>query len=433
MAGGIWSALGAALQQGVATHNTLGEQEQERKRQEQLMRLQQEEAARSAEQFNLSKQDRERANIQQALDWLNPGDTVNTDLLSRIRERTPELLSRININPGRPELNVTEGMPTPDAPTGPATTMLPEQATRKATLSEQSFLDKRSQDVAERQRQDAWRQRLASPEFAALSFDDQVREAAAHGQNLPLSSKEWERRSGIEHGNRMQLQHAQNAGRLGALPNTEALVQSIASGNVNFHSLPKPLQTRLMPLLAQVGFTDFTSPEQRGKRETALAATNETLRVVDQLIDEAGNLRPGVDNLFGFTSGSRWLPGSNASNAEASLNQLVSKDIVNLIAEMKAQSRTGATGFGALNLKELEVLQNAANKLSNRWQSDESAREELLHIRNKLQLALQDGQALEGQPIAFDPSGGARPTAPQGAQPSQTGQDTQALRLKWGY
>lgn len=135
--------------------------------------------------------------------------------------------------------------------------------------------------------------------------------------------------------------------------------------------------------------------EKANKRKVAVGLAEETLGVINQLIDESGNLKPGADNLFGMTSGARWVPGSQTADAEATLNQLVGKSVVDLISEMKSQSKTGATGFGALSEKELKILQDASNKLSNRWQSDASARAELKRIRDKVQMIMQE----QGAPV----------------------------------
>ena len=50
-------------------------------------------------------------------------------------------------------------------------------------------------------------------------------------------------------------------------------------------------------------------------------------------------------------------------NWEVNVEKLLSQKIVDLMAEMKNVSKTGATGFGQLNEKELMVLQNASTAL----------------------------------------------------------------------
>ena len=51
---------------------------------------------------------------------------------------------------------------------------------------------------------------------------------------------------------------------------------------------------------------------------------------------------------------------------------------------MKRQSQTGATGFGALNLSELDILRKSATTLSNRNISDQAAAAELKRLRDRV-------------------------------------------------
>jgi hypothetical protein len=48
---------------------------------------------------------------------------------------------------------------------------------------------------------------------------------------------------------------------------------------------------------------------------------------------------------------------------ENNVNQLLSQKVLNVMNEMKRASKTGATGFGALSEKELQILQSAATAL----------------------------------------------------------------------
>ena len=84
------------------------------------------------------------------------------------------------------------------------------------------------------------------------------------------------------------------------------------------------------------------------------------------------------------------VPGSKAADADAALNRLTGQLVVELMQEMKAQSRTGATGFGALSERELSLLQGAATKLANRNMSEAAFAAELKRIRDKVRLVYQD-------------------------------------------
>ena len=145
------------------------------------------------------------------------------------------------------------------------------------------------------------------------------------------------------------------------------------------------------------------------KRNASIRMVEDTIGVIDELRDpNTGKLRPGLTPAIG---GSRMaggallsmIPGSPEANARASLNRLKSQMVVDLIKEMKGQSQTGATGFGQLNLKELETLQQAASKLDPN-QSEEVFAQELGRIRDKLHLVYQD-QGVEApsvKPTAAD-------------------------------
>jgi hypothetical protein len=118
-------------------------------------------------------------------------------------------------------------------------------------------------------------------------------------------------------------------------------------------------------------------------RNAAVASIDDTSSALDELIDEKGNLKSGVGGTFGIDSLRGYIPGTSAADAKARLDRLQSRLTVDLLGEMKRQSRTGASGFGALSEKELMVLQNAAARLSSS-QSDESARQALLDVRKQL-------------------------------------------------
>lgn len=147
----------------------------------------------------------------------------------------------------------------------------------------------------------------------------------------------------------------------------------------------------------------------RDRQKTTLEShAKETLGVIDDLLTPTQDgrgfaLKPGVAGIVGMTTGQRWIPGSPEANAEAAIDRLQGRLVVDLIGEMKSQSRTGATGFGALSERELSVLENAASKLSNRWQSDESYRRELVRVKQMVEKILQP------------PTGASPATPPQGA------------------
>jgi hypothetical protein len=148
--------------------------------------------------------------------------------------------------------------------------------------------------------------------------------------------------------------------------------------------------------------------EQARKRQAVVYGATQTLETLDELLrpvtDDEGNVKdyelaPGVSGVVGATLGTRWIPGTQAANAEAAIQRLNARLVVDLIAEMKSQSRTGATGFGALSERELRILEGAAAKLSTN-QSDESFRQELKRVRDMVERIVQDQPQAGGQPSA---------------------------------
>lgn len=123
--------------------------------------------------------------------------------------------------------------------------------------------------------------------------------------------------------------------------------------------------------------------------------TQETLSALDEILDEKGKLKPEMKSAIGASRmmGMQYLPATQTRAADAAIKRLKSMLIVDLIGEMKAQSKTGATGFGQLNMKELAVLESAASKLDPAL--DETTFEaELNRIREKLKKVLQPQDGL---------------------------------------
>jgi hypothetical protein len=122
------------------------------------------------------------------------------------------------------------------------------------------------------------------------------------------------------------------------------------------------------------------------------------LSAVDKLVDVTGGqprLTGGARSVMGEwtpVSARDYIPGAAAADANAALKQVMGKQIVDMIADMKAQSATGATGFGNMSDRELAVLQGAATQLTQRL-SEPAALEQLLIIRDKLTKVLGGGTA----------------------------------------
>ncbi len=146
-----------------------------------------------------------------------------------------------------------------------------------------------------------------------------------------------------------------------------------------------------------------TKADLKGKvdprRDAIKGTAQETLDSLNELIDEKGNLRPEIEPAIGASymfDPRGYLPGTQAQTANRKVQNFLAKQVLSTIAQLKAQSKTGATGFGAMNLKELNVLEQAANSLNQKMPEGDFARE-LSKIRDKMNLIMQDAPEGDGQ------------------------------------
>lgn len=84
-----------------------------------------------------------------------------------------------------------------------------------------------------------------------------------------------------------------------------------------------------------------------------------------------------------------YMPGSPKREGDASINRVKAQQVIGVIAQMKAQSKTGATGFGAMNMRELKILEDAASKLDPML-GEEAFSRELVRVRNILRKVLEE-------------------------------------------
>lgn len=186
---------------------------------------------------------------------------------------------------------------------------------------------------------------------------------------------------------------------------------------------------------AKVNATNVEN-EKRKVQEDDLTRKKATdaLGILDQLADAKGNLTPDTQTATGYSANMPYLDkmpfgiGTGAASAGGKIDQLESMLTLDLIADLKARSKTGATGFGALNLKELGVLQSAASRLKTRNMSEPEFAKALKEIREQLSLALQpgSGELQSSNPVnaeTLDSSGLDRantpPPVPQGFSPDK--------------
>lgn len=158
----------------------------------------------------------------------------------------------------------------------------------------------------------------------------------------------------------------------------------------------------------------------RATADTILTTMKDLLQFDDQ--GKVTGLSGGAANLYGAHAGrlARFVPGSAAATAKAALDQITGQLALDTISNMKAQSRTGATGFGQLSARELSVLETAASVLKGEI-SPERALAELTKLYDRYQKILQpSAMELAAQKAGAGAGGknvGAATPAAQGTTP----------------
>jgi hypothetical protein len=123
---------------------------------------------------------------------------------------------------------------------------------------------------------------------------------------------------------------------------------------------------------------------EQAKADAVTKYENDIRGVLQDLIDENGALRPETAGIVGMLDGRTPDVTESANKAVSKVERLVGLLDIGKLREMKAQSRTGASGFGALSEKELAVLESAASTLRNRRVSEATYAAELRRIRDTL-------------------------------------------------
>ena len=362
----ILAAIGAALQQGAGTYGRLNELERERQLQEQERqdRLRQQNMAQmnADREFNLQHQEfaaadaeRKRKRIADAIEGLTPNQRVSPELFAQAK--LEGLGDRFNVTPGVPSLNIQAGIPADLSSDTPAVTPGQDEITRRPSLKEQAELTEQQNAAVDRARIEKFRAHLASPEHQNEAFDVQQAEAQANGMgNIPLSGKEFERREGIEHKNRigeiaLQNQRPYASQVNGNTPVTDALVQAMIDNPAAFQQLPAKLREKLAGPLANAGFNFKAPPPEQS--EYATEHEQRALDAITNLKSKVGATTVGMGG-----SVMRYLPGSAALRFADDLKNLKSNIMMKELVDMRANSKTGGA-LGQVSDAEGELLQNA--------------------------------------------------------------------------
>jgi len=112
--------------------------------------------------------------------------------------------------------------------------------------------------------------------------------------------------------------------------------------------------------------------EQAAEEPTQFAKVQSLYDTTKQFSADLGKLEkhPGLSGITGIQGYFPNIRGRDAANAEALLNTVQSKIVGSTIALMKAQSATGATGYGALSQEELKILKDSIESISTSQSKD---------------------------------------------------------------
>jgi hypothetical protein len=171
------------------------------------------------------------------------------------------------------------------------------------------------------------------------------------------------------------------------------------------------------------GHVERTAPGRSGREEGRqgkaggaaadhpVGIADETINSIDQLIvkDKQGNptgLAEGTKYIVGglrlpaLVAGSGFIP--KATAAKAAFDNLKARLVIDLIAEMKSQSKTGATGFGQLNEGERQTLEHSIGRLDTA-QDEKTFYTELLRIREKIaKIKMPAPRPVDGTTVTID-------------------------------
>jgi len=113
---------------------------------------------------------------------------------------------------------------------------------------------------------------------------------------------------------------------------------------------------------------------------------DEMVDVINKLIDADGNLNPGVGAVIGGFEGGipAFMQGEGGQAALGAIDRLLSMLSIETLGNLKAQSRTGATGFGALSEGELNLIGASGSTLKRRRQSEAAYGAELKRLRDRI-------------------------------------------------
>lgn len=257
---------------------------------------------------------------------------------------------------------------------------------RYATPAEQESQFKTQQAQIQAQREEAKRQVLNDYQNGTIDEGMLSKEA----NNLGITSQELsfnfdlKRRSDENTMARQQALQAQQASQMqqdGTMPSQQQIAKPQPS-----NAIPegfKPVyKADTFGQMRPAGYEPMTPQDIEAQRkiqsedkdneiksQNSIKMASETIKTIDHLIKNK--------NYFGSLEG-RILPVFPGKiKFDKNFKNLQANAVIDVLSKMKSQSRTGATGFGALNEKELGIIIDSASKLDTKL--DENTAEEYLN------------------------------------------------------
>jgi len=174
-------------------------------------------------------------------------------------------------------------------------------------------------------------------------------------------------------------------GNLVAIPGGPAAVATAAQAEA-----AKREERALKLKEAEAAAKGVSTEAEKAAKEASIENMRKDAEISAQAtLQEIGKAKTGVNKFLaqGFGSGiSGFFSGSPANDLEASYTVIGANQALKQIMDLKRNSPTGTTGLGALNLKELEVLQSRFAKLTTS-SSDKFALEALNDLEKVIRTA----------------------------------------------
>ncbi len=125
-------------------------------------------------------------------------------------------------------------------------------------------------------------------------------------------------------------------------------------------------------------------------------ANKGAIESIQTFLDKAHSVKDNPNMKYATGAGAvvSKIPGTAAADLQADIDFLVSSGVIETLSNLKSQSPTGASGFGALSEKEMSVLQNAFSTLGNSKVSPNKKREELDRVIKIMDKRMREARSI---------------------------------------